>query len=169
MLNCEFTTVWLASLTDPISERTLYVKFLLLCKFWGISCEFEETQVYSGKLEKWEQLSQVIIDKKQYNFFIASFLSLACAIFVYIFGQTKLVELPLLSPGEIKWLNEYHAQVWEKVSELYFQFFTCLCFSMLGHLFCLCNWMLCILGFIQVSPLLNGEALDWLWRNTRPL
>ncbi|KAF3330158.1 Xaa-Pro aminopeptidase P [Carex littledalei] len=48
--------------------------------------------------------------------------------------QTKLVELSLLSPGEIKWLNDYHAQVWEKV-----------------------------------SPLLHGEALDWLWKNTRPI
>ncbi|KAJ3705435.1 hypothetical protein LUZ61_009140 [Rhynchospora tenuis] len=48
--------------------------------------------------------------------------------------QTKVVELSLMSPGEIKWLNDYHAQVWEKV-----------------------------------SPLLNGEALDWLWKNTRPI
>ncbi|KAJ3670224.1 hypothetical protein LUZ60_010548 [Juncus effusus] len=48
--------------------------------------------------------------------------------------QTKLVNLSLLSHGEIKWLNDYHEQVWEKV-----------------------------------SPLLKGEALEWLWKNTRPL
>ncbi|KAJ0982680.1 hypothetical protein J5N97_010935 [Dioscorea zingiberensis] len=32
--------------------------------------------------------------------------------------QSKLVELSLMTPGEINWLNEYHSQVWEKVSPL---------------------------------------------------
>lgn len=30
--------------------------------------------------------------------------------------QSKLVELSLLSNAEIDWLNDYHSQVWEKVS-----------------------------------------------------
>lgn len=32
--------------------------------------------------------------------------------------QTKLVDLTLLSAAEIDWLNDYHSQVWEKVSSL---------------------------------------------------
>ncbi|RWW17992.1 hypothetical protein GW17_00018050 [Ensete ventricosum] len=32
--------------------------------------------------------------------------------------QNKLVDLSLLSHVEINWLNDYHAQVWEKVSYL---------------------------------------------------
>ncbi|OMO99190.1 Creatinase [Corchorus olitorius] len=32
--------------------------------------------------------------------------------------QTKLVDLSLLSAEEIEWLNNYHSQVWEKVSPL---------------------------------------------------
>ncbi|KAK9054796.1 hypothetical protein SSX86_025875 [Deinandra increscens subsp. villosa] len=32
--------------------------------------------------------------------------------------QTKLVDLTLLSASEIEWLNDYHSQVWEKVSSL---------------------------------------------------
>lgn len=32
--------------------------------------------------------------------------------------QTKLVDLILLSAAEIDWLNDYHSQVWEKVSPL---------------------------------------------------
>ncbi|XP_031260687.1 aminopeptidase P2-like isoform X2 [Pistacia vera] len=32
--------------------------------------------------------------------------------------QTKLVDLSLLSVAEIDWLNDYHSQVWEKVSPL---------------------------------------------------
>ncbi|KAK9219126.1 hypothetical protein WN943_007765 [Citrus x changshan-huyou] len=32
--------------------------------------------------------------------------------------QTKLVDLSLLSAAEIDWLNNYHSQVWEKVSPL---------------------------------------------------
>ncbi|KAI3810551.1 hypothetical protein L1987_20170 [Smallanthus sonchifolius] len=32
--------------------------------------------------------------------------------------QTKLVDLTLLSASEIDWLNDYHSQVWEKVSSL---------------------------------------------------
>lgn len=30
--------------------------------------------------------------------------------------QTKLVDVSLLTPAERKWINEYHAEVWEKVS-----------------------------------------------------
>ncbi|CAI9303350.1 unnamed protein product [Lactuca saligna] len=32
--------------------------------------------------------------------------------------QTKLVDLTLLSAAEVDWLNDYHSQVWEKVSSL---------------------------------------------------
>lgn len=32
--------------------------------------------------------------------------------------QTKLVDVSLLSADEVKWLNDYHSQVWEKVSPL---------------------------------------------------
>lgn len=32
--------------------------------------------------------------------------------------QTKLVDLTLLSVSEIDWLNDYHSQVWEKVSSM---------------------------------------------------
>ncbi|BAF21063.1 aminopeptidase P2 isoform X2 [Oryza sativa Japonica Group] len=32
--------------------------------------------------------------------------------------QSKLVDLSLLSPSEINWINEYHDEVWEKVSPL---------------------------------------------------
>ncbi|KAF5803227.1 putative xaa-Pro aminopeptidase [Helianthus annuus] len=32
--------------------------------------------------------------------------------------QTKLIDLTLLSAAEIDWLNDYHSQVWEKVSSL---------------------------------------------------
>ncbi|KAM0952039.1 putative xaa-Pro aminopeptidase [Dioscorea sansibarensis] len=32
--------------------------------------------------------------------------------------QSKLVELSLMTPEEIGWLNQYHSQVWEKVSPL---------------------------------------------------
>uniref|UniRef100_A0A1D1XFI7 Putative Xaa-Pro aminopeptidase P n=1 Tax=Anthurium amnicola TaxID=1678845 RepID=A0A1D1XFI7_9ARAE len=32
--------------------------------------------------------------------------------------QSKLVDLSLLSAAEVKWLNNYHSQVWEKVSPL---------------------------------------------------
>ncbi|GER55390.1 Xaa-pro aminopeptidase [Striga asiatica] len=32
--------------------------------------------------------------------------------------QTKLVDMSLLSTSEIEWLNDYHKQVWEKVSPL---------------------------------------------------
>uniref|UniRef100_A0A452YGM6 Peptidase M24 domain-containing protein n=1 Tax=Aegilops tauschii subsp. strangulata TaxID=200361 RepID=A0A452YGM6_AEGTS len=32
--------------------------------------------------------------------------------------QRKLIDLPLLSPSEINWVNEYHEQVWEKVFPL---------------------------------------------------
>ncbi|XP_006657547.2 aminopeptidase P2 [Oryza brachyantha] len=48
--------------------------------------------------------------------------------------QSKLIDLSLLSPSEINWINEYHEEVWEKV-----------------------------------SPLLSGDSLDWLRKNTRPL
>lgn len=30
--------------------------------------------------------------------------------------QTKMVDVSLLSHAEIDWLNNYHAEVWEKVS-----------------------------------------------------
>ncbi|KAJ6757190.1 XAA-PRO AMINOPEPTIDASE 1 [Salix koriyanagi] len=36
----------------------------------------------------------------------------------YVPIQTKLVDLSLLSVAEVDWLNNYHAQVWEKVSPL---------------------------------------------------
>ncbi|MFS7986651.1 putative hydrolase [Helianthus anomalus] len=32
--------------------------------------------------------------------------------------QTKLIDLTLLSASEVEWLNDYHSQVWEKVSSL---------------------------------------------------
>eukprot|EP01018_Ginkgo_biloba_P032583 Gb_05542 [translate_table: standard] len=32
--------------------------------------------------------------------------------------QSKLLDLSLLSAGEIEWLNDYHSKVWEKVSPL---------------------------------------------------
>ncbi|KAL9272539.1 Aminopeptidase P2-like protein [Drosera capensis] len=48
--------------------------------------------------------------------------------------QLKLVDFSLLSVAEIDWLNDYHEQVWEKV-----------------------------------SPLVDGPAREWLWRNTRPV
>lgn len=48
--------------------------------------------------------------------------------------QSKLVECSLLSFAETKWYNEYHLEVWDKV-----------------------------------SPLVEGSAQEWLWRNTRPL
>ncbi|XP_039140309.1 aminopeptidase P2 [Dioscorea cayenensis subsp. rotundata] len=32
--------------------------------------------------------------------------------------QSKLIELSLMTPEEISWLNQYHSQVWEKVSPL---------------------------------------------------
>ncbi|XP_020096421.1 probable Xaa-Pro aminopeptidase P isoform X5 [Ananas comosus] len=32
--------------------------------------------------------------------------------------QSKLIDTSLLSPMEIKWVNDYHSQVWEKVSPL---------------------------------------------------
>ncbi|GAB2287331.1 Aminopeptidase P2 [Dionaea muscipula] len=48
--------------------------------------------------------------------------------------QSKLVYLSLLSMAEIHWLNDYHGQVWQKV-----------------------------------SPLVEGSARQWLWKNTRPL
>uniref|UniRef100_A0A7N1A5F9 Metallopeptidase M24 family protein n=1 Tax=Kalanchoe fedtschenkoi TaxID=63787 RepID=A0A7N1A5F9_KALFE len=32
--------------------------------------------------------------------------------------QTKLIDMSLLSPAEIKWVDDYHSQVWEKVSNL---------------------------------------------------
>uniref|UniRef100_A0A0D9WWP6 Aminopeptidase P N-terminal domain-containing protein n=1 Tax=Leersia perrieri TaxID=77586 RepID=A0A0D9WWP6_9ORYZ len=32
--------------------------------------------------------------------------------------QSKLIDLALLSPSEINWINEYHEEVWEKVSPL---------------------------------------------------
>ncbi|KAF5782051.1 putative hydrolase [Helianthus annuus] len=32
--------------------------------------------------------------------------------------QTKLIDLTLLSASEVNWLNDYHSQVWEKVSSL---------------------------------------------------
>ncbi|GJN24865.1 hypothetical protein PR202_gb12635 [Eleusine coracana subsp. coracana] len=48
--------------------------------------------------------------------------------------QSKLIDPSLLSFSEIDWVNEYHEQVWEKV-----------------------------------SPLVSGDARDWLWKNTRPI
>lgn len=36
----------------------------------------------------------------------------------YVPIQTKLIEISLLSDSEVNWLNDYHAQVWEKVSPL---------------------------------------------------
>ncbi|KAF9607623.1 hypothetical protein IFM89_037551 [Coptis chinensis] len=36
----------------------------------------------------------------------------------YVPIQSKLVDLSLLSTAEVDWLNEYHSQVWEKVSPL---------------------------------------------------
>ncbi|TVU40093.1 hypothetical protein EJB05_13542 [Eragrostis curvula] len=48
--------------------------------------------------------------------------------------QRKLIDPSLLSSLEIDWVNDYHEEVWEKV-----------------------------------SPLLTGNARDWLWENTRPL
>ncbi|OWM85360.1 hypothetical protein CDL15_Pgr018984 [Punica granatum] len=32
--------------------------------------------------------------------------------------QTKMIDLSLLSTAEVNWVNDYHAQVWEKVSSL---------------------------------------------------
>ncbi|CAM8938774.1 unnamed protein product [Rhodiola kirilowii] len=32
--------------------------------------------------------------------------------------QAKLIDLSILSPTEIKWVDDYHSQVWEKVSPL---------------------------------------------------
>lgn len=40
--------------------------------------------------------------------------------------QTKLVEISLLSDAEVNWLNDYHAQVWEKVGVMYYCCFNCL-------------------------------------------
>lgn len=48
--------------------------------------------------------------------------------------QSKLVDLSLVSAAEIEWLNNYHSEVWEKV-----------------------------------SPLVDGDAREWLWKNTRPV
>ncbi|GAB4835827.1 Aminopeptidase P2 [Ancistrocladus abbreviatus] len=48
--------------------------------------------------------------------------------------QSKLVDLSLLSAAEVDWLNDYHDQVWQKV-----------------------------------SPLVDGLARQWLWKNTRPV
>ncbi|XP_020580003.1 probable Xaa-Pro aminopeptidase P isoform X2 [Phalaenopsis equestris] len=48
--------------------------------------------------------------------------------------QSKLVDCSLLSLVETKWYNDYHSEIWEKV-----------------------------------SPLVQGAAQEWLWRNTRPL
>ncbi|BBN15819.1 Xaa-Pro aminopeptidase [Marchantia polymorpha subsp. ruderalis] len=61
-----------------------------------------------------------------------TFLSFEKLSFVPI--QAKMLELSLLSDSELTWLNDYHAQVWEKV-----------------------------------SPLVAGDALEWLHRNTRPI
>lgn len=48
--------------------------------------------------------------------------------------QAKMLDLELMSDQEIKWLNDYHAEVWNKV-----------------------------------SPLVEGNARNWLQRNTRPI
>nr|ATB19836.1 metallopeptidase M24 family protein [Juniperus oxycedrus] len=48
--------------------------------------------------------------------------------------QSKLLDLSLMSPAEIEWLNNYHSEVWEKV-----------------------------------SPLIQGDVHEWLWKNTRPV
>lgn len=36
--------------------------------------------------------------------------------FCWFSVQAKLVDLSLLSVAEVEWLNNYHTQVWEKVS-----------------------------------------------------
>lgn len=51
----------------------------------------------------------------------------------YVPIQINLVDLALLSQEEIEWVNNYHQEVWEKV-----------------------------------SPLVEGNALEWLKQNTRP-
>lgn len=66
------------------------------------------------------------------NFGGISYLGFERLTFVPI--QIKLVDCSLLSFGETKWYNDYHSEVWEKV-----------------------------------SPLVEGSAREWLWRNTRPL
>ncbi|CAM6120396.1 unnamed protein product [Calypogeia fissa] len=48
--------------------------------------------------------------------------------------QAKMLELSLLSEDEIKWLNDYHSEVWEKV-----------------------------------SPLVDGDAREWLRWNTKSI
>ncbi|WVZ62377.1 hypothetical protein U9M48_012135 [Paspalum notatum var. saurae] len=51
--------------------------------------------------------------------------------------QSKLIDLSLLSPSEINWVNDYHKQVWEKVSPL-----------LSGHS---CDWL-----WKNTRPLLDG-------------
>ncbi|XP_068647791.1 aminopeptidase P2 [Aristolochia californica] len=48
--------------------------------------------------------------------------------------QSKMIDLSLLSSDEINWINNYHSEVWMKV-----------------------------------SPLVDGSAVQWLWKITRPL
>ncbi|KAG6750500.1 hypothetical protein POTOM_044996 [Populus tomentosa] len=74
----------------------------------------------------------------------------------YVPIQTKLVDLSLLSVAEVDWLNNYHAQVWEKAST-HQPIFCAFTIAQINH------------RDLQVSPLLDGSAREWLWNNTRPL
>ncbi|PKU88105.1 aminopeptidase P2 [Dendrobium catenatum] len=79
-----------------------------------------------------ENLLHVKEEKVPNNFGGIRYLGFERLTFVPI--QSKLVDCSLLSFAETKWYNEYHSEVWEKV-----------------------------------SPLVEGAAQEWLWKNTRPL
>lgn len=61
-----------------------------------------------------------------YNLY-SEFLSAVNYFFLYFYLKTKLVDLSLLSASEIDWLDNYHSQVWEKVSASLDDIYSWLC------------------------------------------
>ncbi|EPS67046.1 hypothetical protein M569_07730, partial [Genlisea aurea] len=72
---------------------------------------YYEDHAFGIRIENLVYVKEV---KTEYRFGGAEYLGFEKLTFVPI--QTKLVDVSLLSPMEIDWLNDYHYQVWDKVT-----------------------------------------------------
>ncbi|KAK4802914.1 hypothetical protein SAY86_001117 [Trapa natans] len=99
----------------PQSISYRYGNFTSLRQGMIVSNEpgYYEDHAFGIRIENLLCVSEV---KTPNNFGGLAYLGFEKLTFVPI--QTKMIELSLLSTEEVKWLNDYHAEVWDKVSPL---------------------------------------------------
>lgn len=116
---CNLVSLHLAE--SPLCQRSWHTKSI-----WGsFILGIWETHICSYSGMPWESdcllLNWLVSFNSSllnhiYNLY-SEFLNSVNYFFNDFYLQTKLVDLSLLSAAEIDWLNNYHSQVWEKVSK----------------------------------------------------